>query len=155
MPDDYWSDHREHRWMKKHGIKPKAPKHRKMKPSRKAPGHLDDIRQLPCILSGRPAEAAHIRYGDPKHNKPPTGMGQKPHDKYTVPLAPELHRLLKGCQHDSDERAWWEQFGVDPVEVALALYGTPRIIMERTVLRFRPWSPTIKAKIAAILKGAK
>lgn len=137
-------------------MKPKAPKHRKMKPSRKAPGHLDDIRRLPCILSGRPAEAAHIRYADAKHGKPITGMGQKPHDKYTVPLCPELHRLLKGCQHDSDERAWWAQFGIDPIAVALALYGKPRIEMEKLIWGLMPLPYTAAGRqIAAILKGAK
>lgn len=137
-------------------MKPKSPKHRKMKPSRKAPGHLDDIRKLPCLLSGRPAEAAHIRYADAKHGKPITGMQQKPHDKYTVPLCPELHRLLKGCQHDSDEREWWVQFWIDPVAVALELYGKPRIEMERIVIRSRPlpYSPAGQ-RVAAILRGAK
>lgn len=135
---------------------PKAPKHRRMKPSRKAPGHLDDIRKLPCLLSGRAAEAAHIRYADAKHGKPETGMQQKPHDKYTVPLCPELHRLLKGCQHDSDERAWWAQFGIDPVAVALGLYGKPRVEMEKLIwgLMPLPYSPAGQ-KVAAILKGAR
>lgn len=137
-------------------MKPKAPPHRRMKPSRKDSPHLNDIRQLPCILSGRPAEAAHIRYGDARHNKPPTGMGQKPADKWTVPLCPELHRLLNGCQHDSDERAWWEQFGIDPVFLAIMLYGKPRIAMEKivTLMRPLPYSPAGQ-KVAAILKGAK
>jgi hypothetical protein len=137
-------------------MKPKAPPHKRMKPSRKAPGHLDDIRRLPCLLSGRPAEAAHLRYADAKHGKPETGMQQKPHDKYTVPLCPELHRLLKGCQHDSDERAWWQQFGIDPIKVALELYGQPRIRMERIIDAYRPmsYSPAGQ-RVAAILKGAK
>jgi hypothetical protein len=127
-----------------------------MKPSRKAPGHLDDIRKLPCLLSGRPAEAAHIRYADAEYSKPETGMGQKPHDKWTVPLCPELHRLLKGCQHDSAERDWWHQFGIDPCLIALALYGKPRIEMEKIVIRHRPmsYSPAGK-RIAEILKGAR
>lgn len=137
-------------------MKPKAPKHRRTRPSRKAPGHLDDIRQLPCILSGRPAEAAHIRYADQKWGKPITGMGQKPADKWTVPLCPELHRLLKGCQHDENERKWWEQFGIDPLYVASMLYGKPRLTMEKIVIMMRPlpYSPAGQ-KVAAILKGAK
>lgn len=136
-------------------MKPKAPKHRRMKPSRKDRTHLDDIRMLPCLLSGRPAEAAHIRYADAKHGKTETGMQIKPHDRFTVPLCPELHRLLKGCQHDSDERTWWEQFGIDPIAVALELYGQPRIKMELIILKHRPWDQKIKDKVSAILKGAK
>lgn len=137
-------------------MKPKAPKHRRMKPSRKAPGHLDDIRKLPCLLSGRPAEAAHIRYADAKHGKTETGMQTKPHDRYVLPLCPALHRLVKGCQHDSNERDWWASMGIDdPVAIALELYGKPRIEMERIIERRRPWGDAHKIKIAKILRGEK
>ncbi len=136
-------------------MRPKVPKHKRMKPSGKAPGHLDLIRQVPCILTGRPAEVAHIRYADPAHGKGITGMGRKPEDKWVVPLCPELHRLLKGCQHDSAEREWWAQFGIDPCAVALRLYGKNRMQMERVVILVTPSKPDVKAKIAAILKGGK
>lgn len=137
-------------------MKPKAPAHKRMKPSRKNPGHLDDIRRLKCLLSGRDAEACHVRYADAKHGKPITGMQTKPDDRYTVPLCPELHRLAKGCQHDGNERAFWEQFGIDPIKVALELYGQPRIRMERIIDAYRPlsYSPA-GVRVAAILKGAK
>jgi hypothetical protein len=72
-----------------------------------------------------------------------------------VPLAPELHRMLKGCQHDSAEREWWEQFGVDPLRVAKELWGKTRIQMEKVIIMRSPWSLDVKAKIAAILKGQK
>lgn len=136
-------------------MRPKAPRHRRMKPSGKSPSHLDFIRQLPCLLSGRPAEAAHIRYADPRHGKAETGAGRKPDDRWVVPLAPELHRLCKGCQHDSDERAWWESFGIDPLAVAEELWGKTRLQMERVITMRQPWDPKIKARIAEILKGAK
>lgn len=126
-----------------------------MKPSGKNLGHLDLIRRLPCLLSGRTAEAAHIRYADAKHGKPEAGMGHKPEDKWTVPLCPELHRLAKECQHNGNERKWWEQFGVDPLAVALDLYGKPFIQMERAIIRWQPWAPKIRARVAEILKGAK
>jgi hypothetical protein len=134
-------------------MRPKAPNHKRMKPSGKSPTHLDLIRQLPCLLSGRPAEAAHIRYADAKHGKAETGVGRKPDDRWTVPLCPELHRLLKGCQHDSDERAWWQQFGVDPLDVAGRLWGRSRLNMERVITMRQPWDEKTKAKIRAILKG--
>ena len=69
-------------------MRPKVPKKRR-RVTGKSSVHLDMIRQLPCILSGRPAEAAHIRYADAKHNKTETGAGRKPDDCWTVPLAPE------------------------------------------------------------------
>ena len=135
--------------------RPKVPKHKRVKPSGKSPTHLDLIRQLPCLLSGRPAEAAHIRYADAAHGKGISGMGRKPEDKWTVPLCPELHRLLKGCQHDSDEVGWWAQFRIDPLAVAKELHGK-NLVMMRRVIDFRsPSRPEIKARVAAILKGAK
>ena len=136
-------------------MRPKAPKHQRVRPSGKSPTHLDLIRQLPCILSGRAAEAAHIRYADSSHGKAETGVGRKPDDLWTLPLAPELHRLLKGCQHDSNEREWWAQFGIDPLAVAKRLQGKTRIQMEKVIILSQPWSPAIKAKVAAILKGQK
>jgi hypothetical protein len=67
----------------------KPKKARRIKPG-SSPTYLDLIRQLPCILSGRPAEAAHIRYADAKHGKPETGAARKPDDRWCLPLAPEL-----------------------------------------------------------------
>lgn len=121
-----------------------------------SPAYLEQIRQLPCILSGRPAEAAHIRYADAKHNKPETGAGRKPDDRWCLPLAPELHRMNTGCQHDAgDERAWWAQFGIDPLEVCTRLWGKPRIVMERVIIMASPWDSAIKAKVLAILKNER
>lgn len=135
-------------------MRPKAPKH-KRKPNGKSPTHLDLIRRLPCILSGKPAEAAHIRYADAAHGKEVTGMGRKPDDKWCLPLAPELHRMLKGCQHDSAERDWWAQFGIDPLAVCKLLWDRSYIQMQNTITMKTPWNPEIKAKVAAILRGAK
>lgn len=135
-------------------MRPKAPKKKRLKPSGKSNPHLDMIRSLPCLLSGRPAEAAHIRYPDPAYDKPETGAGRKPDDRWTVPLAPELHRLNKGCQHDAgDERSWWLGFGIDPLAVAQKLWGKSRIQAERIIILNQPWKPEIRAKIAEILRG--
>ena len=134
-------------------MKPKVPKHKRMKPSGKSPTHLDLIRQLPCLLSGRPAEAAHVRYADAKYNKTESGVARKPDDKWCVPLCPELHRLNKGCQHDSDERAWWKQFGVDPLQVASLLWGKSRFNMERVITMHQPWDEKYKTRVRQILKG--
>jgi hypothetical protein len=131
------------------------PKRKRVKPSGKSSTHLDMIRRLPCLLSGRPAEAAHIRYPDSRHGKQETGIGRKPDDKWTVPLCPELHRLLAGSQHNGSERKWWEQFKIDPLAVAIELYGKPLIHMERVIIRHQPWSPAIKARVLEILRGEK
>lgn len=136
-------------------MRPKAPAHKRIKVSGKAPSHLDLIRQLPCLLSGKPAEAAHIRYADAAHGKTESGVARKPDDKWTVPLCPELHRLLDGCQHDSNERAWWKQFGIDPLAVAKRLWGKNRIQMEGIIVMFSPWGEKEKARVREILKGGK
>jgi hypothetical protein len=82
--------------------------------------HLRFIRGLPCLITGkRPVEACHIRYPDPRYGKRETGMSEKPHDKYVVPLSPDKHRE----QHAMNEREFWEKHRIDPVAVSLALWS--------------------------------
>ena len=82
--------------------------------------HLKWIRTLPCVVSGkRPVEAAHIRYADPRFAKRETGKSEKPDDRWTVPLSPDLHRE----QHSMGEREFWKAKGIDPVFVASALHA--------------------------------
>ena len=98
----------------------KSPIGRKKRPRQRAEDHLRFIRGLPCLITGkRPVEACHIRYADPKNGKREVGGGEKPDDKYTVPLCPEKHRE----QHDMNERDFWEAHGIDPVVVAQALWA--------------------------------
>ena len=40
--------------------------------------------------------------------KRPVGIGEKPNDRWTVPLSHSLHVGDKTCQHASDEKAWWD-----------------------------------------------
>ena len=95
------------------------------KPRQKDEAYLRLIRQLPCLVSGRPApsEAAHIRFAAPLYGKRETGAGEKPDDRWTVPLSAEMHRLGNLAQHNSGERGWWEQARIDPVLVALELHA--------------------------------
>lgn len=136
---------------------PKPGKPKRVKPSGKSPTHLDQIRRLPCLLSGGPAEAAHIRFADAAYDKPETGAGRKPDDRWCVPLSPLLHRLNKGCQHDSNEREWWAQFGVDPLKVAELLWKhrDSRITMERVIVMNQPWDAAVKVRIAQIMRNEK
>jgi hypothetical protein len=97
-------------------------------PEQRAPRIIDKdhkgfIAKLPCLITGaNRVEVAHIRYGEPDLGKPSTGMQQKPSDKWTVPLAPHVHREGPEAQHGSGERDWWTSKGVDPLKVAEALY---------------------------------
>lgn len=81
--------------------------------------HLKWIRTLPCILTGRrPVDACHIRYSDPKFYKRETGRGEKPDDKWVVPMCRDMH----DTQHSMNERAFWARHKIDPVAVAAALF---------------------------------
>ena len=85
--------------------------------------HLAFVRSVGCIFDGRPAEAAHVRYGDIATGKPHTPAYRKPSDIYAVPLCAECHRDGPVAQHKSNEREWWERKGVDPLPLAAALYA--------------------------------
>lgn len=132
----------------------KPGKKRRKYPHRSEP-HLKCIRQLPCVLTSRPAEPAHVSYGDPDRGKPGPSLGKRAADKWTVPLCPELHRLLDKCQHDENERDWWEQFGVDPLQLAEELWACTGDIMsmELRVLAHRPMHRAARHRITTLLKG--
>lgn len=90
-----------------------------MSPRVTASAHLAWVRTLPSLVPGSgPVEAAHVRYADRRYAKPITGMGQKPDDKWTVPLAHDVHM----DQHASGERKWWADHGIDPLFVAALLW---------------------------------
>lgn len=93
---------------------------RQKNPRVKDRGHLAFIRSLPCLVSGRTdsIEAAHIRYADDAYAKRGSGMAQKPHDCWAVPLSADQHRR----QHSMSEREFWIDAGIDPVLIAALLY---------------------------------
>ena len=93
----------------------------KKRPRITSASHLAFIQSLPCLATGirNDIEAAHIRYGDPRYGKREVGKGEKPDDKYTVPLHWREHRL----QHESGESWYWKAAGIDPVAVAIALWS--------------------------------
>ena len=83
--------------------------------------HLKFIRGLPCLITGRRSnvDAAHVRYPDHRFGKRATGIGEKPDDRWAVPLGRALHDQ----QHGGNERAFWQGFGIDPVAIAAALWA--------------------------------
>lgn len=90
-------------------------------PRQKNDRHLDFVRSLSCVvcLDNTATEAAHVRYADRKAGKRPVGTGEKPDDRWTVPLCGDHHR----DQHKHNEREWWLSQGINPIMVSLALYG--------------------------------
>ncbi len=128
----------------------KPEKRRKSHPGNRL-SHINMIRQLPCVLTGRPAEAAHVSYPDLSRGKLPRGKAQRADDKWAVPLCPELHRLNVGCQHDSNEMDWWSQFGVDPLQLAEELFKASGDHVEMSIIVAKH-TPVDRASRAAILK---
>ena len=57
-------------------------------------GYLDWIRQQPCCICGDDVfvEAAHLRVSSINIGKNGTGMGEKPSDKWALPLCGKHHR---------------------------------------------------------------
>lgn len=92
-------------------------------PRRESPAHLAFIRQQPCCVCGTTVnvQAAHIRM--PKvGDKRPTGMGEKSHDRWTVPLCGWDHTDGPKAQHKMSERAFWQMHGIDPFKLAYELW---------------------------------
>ena len=83
--------------------------------------HLQFIRGLPCLVcaDNTTTEAAHLRFSDQRAAKVNPGVGQKPHDYWTVPLCGKHHRE----QHTMNEQHFWFNLhGIDPLPVAAWLY---------------------------------
>jgi hypothetical protein len=94
---------------------------RRKRPRVEAAAHLKFIRSLPCLVCGsrKDTQAAHIRARSPAYGKRGTGKGEKPDDKFTLPLCAEHHRQ----QHLVNEMRFWNLLGVDPFALALALFA--------------------------------
>ena len=115
-------------WKPGEGFKnPKPPKKQKLdmgrKPRVEEPKHRRAIQQLPCLACGsmQGSDAAHVRMTDGPE-KPNAGIGQKPADRFTVPLCTQCH-LESGGQHTRGERVWWLSIGIDPLLHAAELYA--------------------------------
>lgn len=86
--------------------------------------HLRFVRQQPCCLPfcKREAEPAHLRMDNLAIGKELTGKGERPHDFFTVPLCPYHHRIGIDCQHNNNEKEWWERTGLNPWAIAASLW---------------------------------
>ncbi len=101
-----------------HRIAPQ-PVTRVKSPRKEQADHLAFIRQLPCVICGKvPSQAAHVRFADARYGKQ-VGMQEKPDDKFTTPLCDVHHR----SQHSIREIGFWEDIGIDPHALALALHS--------------------------------
>lgn len=91
---------------------------RQREPRERDDKHLVYIRSLPCcICGGIDTEAAHIRTSAPELGKRPSGMAEKPSDKWAVPLCNRHHRE----QHSMNEMEFWKCHGINPFVLAMTL----------------------------------
>lgn len=105
-----------------------APAKGQKRPREKDGAHLKWIRTLRCCVCGAPGpDPAHIRSANPLYGKRETGGGERPSDKFTVPLCrrhhDEQHAYVDGKRDGSSaEIKWWASKGIDPFGLALALH---------------------------------
>jgi hypothetical protein len=85
--------------------------------------HLRYVAQQACLLCGRkPSDPHHLGFTQPR------ALGRKVSDEFAVPLCRIHHRLV---HRSRDERAWWRQTGIDPIQVARKLWKETRGIGQR------------------------
>src|SRR5262249_49697625 len=85
--------------------------------------HLRYVAQQACLLCGRkPSAPHHLGFTQPR------ALGRKVSDEFAVPLCRGHHRAL---HRSRDERAWWQQPGIDPIKVARRLWKATRGIGRR------------------------
>jgi hypothetical protein len=85
------------------------------KPSRERDRlHLRYVARQPCLVCARtPSDAHHIKFAES------WTAGRKVSDRFTVPLCRMHHHEL---HRRGNERAWWQQKAIDPLEIAKALW---------------------------------
>ncbi len=101
---------------------------RQRQPRERDEKYLAFLRRQSCCVCSRPApsEAAHIRMADPLRGKRETGKGEKPSDRWAVPLCGPIIGAAKGChreQHSMDEMAFLKMHEINPFVVADSYYA--------------------------------
>ena len=77
--------------------------------------HLRFVAAQPCLVCGRtPSDAHHIRFAEQR------AMGRKVSDRFAVPICRLHHREL---HRRGNERAWWQNQGIDPLGIAAMLWA--------------------------------
>lgn len=103
-------------------------------PREENPAYLAYVRTLPCTVCARPGpnDPAHLRSAALQYGKKHTGMGEKPDDKWVLPLCRTHHT----AQHRENELRWWARMGFpDPFALAVALYVNCPVPTRPTVRR--------------------
>ena len=89
----------------------------------KRSGYLSFIHELPCAVTGQyGVQAAHVSFPSPWHGHYGRAKGTKAPDRFALPLSEREHAL----QHSGKlgtESDYWAVKGIDPHELANALWG--------------------------------
>jgi hypothetical protein len=81
--------------------------------------HLRFVTAQPCLVCGRtPSDAHHIKFAEQG------AMGRKVSDRFTVPICRLHHREL---HRTGNERAWWQDQGIDPLPTAATLWAKTHV----------------------------
>jgi hypothetical protein len=127
--------------------KPKARHGRQINPR-----HKNAIAQLFCLatflrwgIEVYGVHVAHLRFSNHKAGAYNPGVGRKPDDRWTLPLSPAEHRL----QHSMGEGAYCAELGIDPHQIAAALWSaSPDTEEMAKVLRDQIISAATPAQLA-------
>ena len=81
--------------------------------------HLRFVAQQACLVCGRmPSDPHHLRFMQPR------ALGLRVSDEFVAPLCRTHHREVHRV---GDERAWWNQAGIDPIKSARKLWESTRL----------------------------
>ena len=93
-------------------------------PRQRDPKYLAWLRTQRCAcgcLQGPPCDAAHLRASSAKYDKPNGGIGQKPDDRWALPLKHSHHMNL---HLHGDELRWFALHGIpDPFATCKMYYA--------------------------------
>lgn len=112
---------------------------RQRQPRQRNDAYLAWIRRHRCCTcwANAPVEAAHIRMASAAHEKRETGKGEKPDDRWSVPLCASCHRNGPSSLHRvGDERRFFAYYGIDVFEYMERLWW--HYVSERTGCRPPP-----------------
>ena len=116
----------------------------KPRPQVRSRGHQSFIRQLPCVRCGRvPSQQAHVRTGTDGAG------GVTPSDRYTVPLCAICHLQH---QHVVGELTFWAELGIDPLDLAFALWEKSGDLAAGERLIFRTQQSILLKRYATIAR---
>jgi hypothetical protein len=102
-----------------------TPQGKEMRRRNKA--HLAFVSSQPCVVCQRsPCDAHHLKFAQPR------SLGRKVSDEFTVPLCREHHQEL---HRHGNERAWWANLQITPLEVAGELWVATLLQVELTTDR--------------------